>query len=89
MIHGSLGLLDLSLAEQNIANNQGIKIDGVVTVNLREPVAGDGRITLGDLETGSLANVLDVGIDAHFDIDGLELKPGGALAGAGNDSHQS
>ncbi len=82
VIHGSLGLLDLTLAEQALPVNQGILIDGTITVNLHEPTMGDGRITLGDLAGGSFTDFIDVGIDASFDIDGLELKAGGALSGA-------
>ncbi|HEX2473437.1 MAG TPA: hypothetical protein VHK01_01755, partial [Lacipirellulaceae bacterium] len=83
-ISASLGLLDLSLREQSLAVNDGIKITGSITIDLDEPLADDGRITLGDLTAGSLADVLEVGIDANFDIDGLVLAAGGALAGLGS-----
>ncbi|MEX2187724.1 MAG: hypothetical protein WD875_13050, partial [Pirellulales bacterium] len=85
VIRGSLGLLDLTLREQNLGvgvTNDGLKITGTFTVNLNEPVAGDGRITLADLQAGSLTSFVDTTLDARFDIDGLELVPGGALAGA-------
>ncbi|MEX0939137.1 MAG: hypothetical protein WDZ59_14850 [Pirellulales bacterium] len=81
VVHASLGPLELTLQERVLPINDGIKIIGSIAVDLDEPVADDGRITLTDLAS-SLTDVLDIGIDARFDIDGLELKPTGALAGA-------
>ena len=81
VIQGSLGILDLTLSEQSLPVNDGLKITGTITINLNEPVVDDGRISLGEL-TGSLTEVVKVGVDLRFDIDGLELKPGGSLAGA-------
>ena len=53
------------------------------SVQLIDPGTGamDDRITLNELTIGNLTTILDPGSDARFDIDPLEIKATGSLAG--------
>lgn len=79
-VHGTVGFLNVLLAEDpnavipagDTGGNEGIEIQVTATLDVVEPVAGDGRVTLGELAGNPLA-ALDFGVDGFLDVDGLKL----------------
>ena len=81
-VQGTLGFLGIRLADDPaIANNDGVHIDGHLTVNLTDPgtVANDGRIQIAEFTPANLGNIFSATIDAHFDMDGIQISAGAGL----------
>ena len=80
-VFGSVGFLDVILEEESLAQNDGIVLSGSLTFDLDDPGSGlqdDGRIELGEISLGNLRQIVDPGIEAALDIDGLEIGVAGA-----------
>ena len=76
VVAGSVGFLDVILQEQDLTENEGIKLTGSLTFDLDDPGSGqnnDGRIELGEISLGNLTSIVDPNIEAALDIDGLEI----------------
>lgn len=71
VVTGALGILDVRLTEAgNPATNKGVKLDGLIGLNLTKTGIPSGQLTLADLATSTI----DPTLDARLDIDGLQIS---------------